>query len=193
MIVARRSLRVPKDGMEWRPTTLSAVSFSDAFCVGNWGRRGRCGRVQPYTFTQRRFGGHWCCSVRTVKSFADRQLPTPPPNFSPCLRQRLFGEFTLVEQEDFPILHVVIFWCESSSLAPLAQVSTHTRFLFTLRSNVGIYHSLLLFRLSGPVEGTAPDSFYVMESACPHLGADLSHAEIEECGSDVVAVCPWHR
>ena len=32
-----------------------------------------------------------------------------------------------------------------------------------------------------------------MESACPHLGADLSHAEIEECDSGVVAVCPWHR
>jgi nitrite reductase/ring-hydroxylating ferredoxin subunit len=34
---------------------------------------------------------------------------------------------------------------------------------------------------------------YVMESTCPHLGADLSHAEIEECESSVVAVCPWHR
>lgn len=32
-----------------------------------------------------------------------------------------------------------------------------------------------------------------MESSCPHLGADLSHAEIEECESSVVAVCPWHR
>ncbi|TFK38394.1 hypothetical protein BDQ12DRAFT_683598 [Crucibulum laeve] len=34
---------------------------------------------------------------------------------------------------------------------------------------------------------------YVMESSCPHLGADMSHAEIEECESSVVAVCPWHR
>ena len=32
-----------------------------------------------------------------------------------------------------------------------------------------------------------------MESTCPHLGADLSHAEIEECENTVVAVCPWHR
>jgi len=32
-----------------------------------------------------------------------------------------------------------------------------------------------------------------MESSCPHLGADMSHAEIEECETSVVAVCPWHR
>ncbi|TDL24347.1 DUF455-domain-containing protein [Rickenella mellea] len=37
------------------------------------------------------------------------------------------------------------------------------------------------------------DQIYVMESACPHLGADLSHADIEECDDGVVAVCPWHR
>ncbi|KAH6902553.1 hypothetical protein BKA70DRAFT_1305935 [Coprinopsis sp. MPI-PUGE-AT-0042] len=34
---------------------------------------------------------------------------------------------------------------------------------------------------------------YVMESACPHLGADMSHADIEECETGAVAVCPWHR
>ena len=34
---------------------------------------------------------------------------------------------------------------------------------------------------------------YAMEATCPHLGADLSHAEIEDCGDDIVAVCPWHR
>ncbi|KAG6902711.1 hypothetical protein C0995_012852 [Termitomyces sp. Mi166 len=34
---------------------------------------------------------------------------------------------------------------------------------------------------------------YVMESTCPHLGADLSHADIEEYESSIVAVCPWHR
>ena len=34
---------------------------------------------------------------------------------------------------------------------------------------------------------------YAMEATCPHLGADLSHAEIEECEDDIVAVCPWHR
>ncbi|KAG8833801.1 hypothetical protein FRC17_010042 [Serendipita sp. 399] len=32
-----------------------------------------------------------------------------------------------------------------------------------------------------------------MEAQCPHLGADLSHAEIEEYNDDIVAVCPWHR
>jgi nitrite reductase/ring-hydroxylating ferredoxin subunit len=34
---------------------------------------------------------------------------------------------------------------------------------------------------------------YIMEASCPHLGADLSHADIEECETGVVAVCPWHR
>ncbi|KAL1672810.1 hypothetical protein EV122DRAFT_223943 [Schizophyllum commune] len=37
-----------------------------------------------------------------------------------------------------------------------------------------------------------------MEASCPHLGADMSHADIEEYGDDdedptLVAVCPWHR
>ncbi|KIP09319.1 hypothetical protein PHLGIDRAFT_86770 [Phlebiopsis gigantea 11061_1 CR5-6] len=32
-----------------------------------------------------------------------------------------------------------------------------------------------------------------MEAQCPHLGADISHAEIEECESSLVLVCPWHR
>ena len=38
-----------------------------------------------------------------------------------------------------------------------------------------------------------------MEAACPHLGADMSLADIEEyCGEDgeepsAVVVCPWHR
>ncbi|KIM88045.1 hypothetical protein PILCRDRAFT_269273, partial [Piloderma croceum F 1598] len=88
---------------------------------------------------------------------------------------------------------------------------THSRFLLTLRSSEGKYHSLILFRLSTgstvePVTTSdqyveSPDigksapygQLYVMESTCPHLGADLSHAEIEECETSVVAVCPWHR
>ena len=37
------------------------------------------------------------------------------------------------------------------------------------------------------------EQIYVMESACPHLGADMSYADIEECEVGVVAVCPWHR
>jgi hypothetical protein len=32
-----------------------------------------------------------------------------------------------------------------------------------------------------------------MESTCPHLGADLSHADIEDTDTGLVAVCPWHR
>ncbi|KAI4522224.1 DUF455-domain-containing protein [Schizophyllum commune Loenen D] len=37
-----------------------------------------------------------------------------------------------------------------------------------------------------------------MEASCPHLGADMSHADIEEYGDEdedltIVAVCPWHR
>lgn len=38
-----------------------------------------------------------------------------------------------------------------------------------------------------------------MEAACPHLGADMSYADIEDyCGEDeedhsTVIVCPWHR
>ncbi|KZS86767.1 DUF455-domain-containing protein [Sistotremastrum niveocremeum HHB9708] len=89
----------------------------------------------------------------------------------------------------------------SIRLSTLSGVSSHTRFLFTLRSSSSKYHSLLLFRLS-PSSHSPNDQLYVMESACPHLGADLSHAEIEEAipedhdgfgPPEVVAVCPWHR
>lgn len=98
----------------------------------------------------------------------------------------------------------------------IPKILTHTRFLLTLRSEEGLYRSLLLFRLStGEAKydrnpsGQETDSnseyvdntsyasigeqLYVMESACPHLGADLSHADIEECETGLVAVCPWHR
>jgi nitrite reductase/ring-hydroxylating ferredoxin subunit len=37
------------------------------------------------------------------------------------------------------------------------------------------------------------EQMYAMEASCPHLGADMSHAEIEECETGIVAVCPWHR
>lgn len=77
----------------------------------------------------------------------------------------------------------------------------------TLRSVEGNYRSLLLFRLASStppnnVEHSDPqaldaktmsDQLYVMESACPHLGADMSHADIEEAETGFVAVCPWHR
>ncbi|KAL7278232.1 hypothetical protein ACG7TL_008207 [Trametes sanguinea] len=82
---------------------------------------------------------------------------------------------------------------------------SHSRFFLTLRSQEGTYHSLILFRLTpsqlpeSGVDGDAVSSqalreqIYVMEANCPHLGADMSHAEIEECDTGVVAVCPWHR
>lgn len=89
--------------------------------------------------------------------------------------------------------------------------------MLTLRSEEGRYHSLILFRLStinesGSQEALELNEFqqtkdqtiarvtnadqrqiYVMESSCPHLGADMSHADIEECETGMVAVCPWHR
>ncbi|KZV62071.1 DUF455-domain-containing protein [Peniophora sp. CONT] len=100
-------------------------------------------------------------------------------------------------------------------VAPYSALQTHSRFHLNLRSREGSYHSLILFRLSdGP--GLARDSapllahsdeevdrggnvkgerrqLYAMESACPHLGADMSHADIEEYDGGPVAVCPWHR
>lgn len=86
----------------------------------------------------------------------------------------------------------------------MSKILTHTRFLLTLRSDDGLYRSLLLFRLAASSvsaseklcdegEPMFEDQIYVMESACPHLGADLSHADIEEAETGVVAVCPWHR
>lgn len=73
----------------------------------------------------------------------------------------------------------------------------------TLRSQEGKYHSLIIFRLStsrdaSPVEesgsnDTIEQQLYAMEAHCPHLGADISHADIEECEDSMVLVCPWHR
>ncbi|KAH7100325.1 DUF455-domain-containing protein [Auriculariales sp. MPI-PUGE-AT-0066] len=83
-------------------------------------------------------------------------------------------------------------------IGPLSDFLSHTRFLLTLRHNLdqSLYKSLILFRLSDESNGTG--QIYCMESACPHLGADLSHADIEEITDDhdqssLVAVCPWHR
>ncbi|KAG8752912.1 hypothetical protein FRC14_006591 [Serendipita sp. 396] len=95
-------------------------------------------------------------------------------------------------------------------LGPLANFLTYTRFSATLRAGKQTYHSLLIFRLSGGTLANNSQStlgfkqtqvirdgkemqIYAMEAQCPHLGADLSHAEIEECDDEVVAVCPWHR
>lgn len=93
-------------------------------------------------------------------------------------------------------------------ISRLTKLYSHSRFALKLRSQEGVYHSLILFRLSA---GQFPKTFddtpavhedgpvandrqiYVMEAHCPHLGADMSHADIEECETGIVAVCPWHR
>ena len=99
----------------------------------------------------------------------------------------------------------------------MQNLFSHFRFLLTLRSQEGHYHSLILFRLSlgsdfehtenakdkagetrvddstSGVLNPSNKQIYIMEASCPHLGADLSHAEIEECDTGAVAVCPWHR
>ncbi|KAK7028392.1 DUF455-domain-containing protein [Favolaschia claudopus] len=97
-------------------------------------------------------------------------------------------------------------------ISPFKHLLTHSRFLLTLRSEQGKYHNLILFRLSEAIGSrearsetstlVAPQKskgllenreIYAMNATCPHLGADMSHAEIEECEDTTVAVCPWHR
>ncbi|KAJ3475767.1 hypothetical protein NLI96_g11622 [Meripilus lineatus] len=87
-------------------------------------------------------------------------------------------------------------------VAPFEKLLSHFRFLVTLRSQEGKYHSLILFRLSSSADNhtTEEDTdvsdnrqLYAMEAQCPHLGADISHAEIEECDNSMILVCPWHR
>ena len=74
------------------------------------------------------------------------------------------------------------------------KLLSHTRFMMTIRSQEGSYHGLILFRLT--TSGSDEDKYkqiYIRESSCPHLGADMSHADIEEYEDSFVAVCPWHR
>ncbi|KAJ3976915.1 hypothetical protein EV361DRAFT_958287 [Lentinula raphanica] len=98
-------------------------------------------------------------------------------------------------------------------ISPVQKILSHSRFILTLRSETGKYHGLILFRLSPPNSSNGPEilhtnetvctdtgrdgivlnQIYVMEATCPHLGADMSHADIEEYEDSVVAVCPWHR
>ncbi|KAF9560577.1 DUF455-domain-containing protein [Agrocybe pediades] len=95
---------------------------------------------------------------------------------------------------------------ELLQIAPLRSLLSHFRFMLTLRSQEGHYHSLILFRLSANQDAQSTEShppngssdldrkqIYVMEASCPHMGADMSHADIEECETGMVAVCPWHR
>lgn len=79
-------------------------------------------------------------------------------------------------------------------MCTLQDTLTHTRFHLSLRtlSTPAVYHRLLLFRITKPSEdgareeeaegegvGKKPAELYCMEEACPHLGAPLSHAELE--------------
>lgn len=96
-----------------------------------------------------------------------------------------------------------IRWASSCTEMPFLQISpyskllSHSRFLLTLRSSEGKYHSLILFRLSSgndlaqietekeridsnedvsssdlDFDGQKYKQIYAMESTCPHLGAD---------------------
>ncbi|KAJ4491460.1 hypothetical protein C8J55DRAFT_281031 [Lentinula edodes] len=103
-------------------------------------------------------------------------------------------------------------------ISPLHNILSHFRFILTLRSEERKYHGLILFRLSSSSSGARYEDegvdqrdqsvddlendasgnalnrqIYVMEATCPHLGAEMSHADIEEYEDSVVAVCPWHR
>lgn len=102
------------------------------------------------------------------------------------------------------LLCVVNKLTEEFRIAQFQKLLSHSRFLITLRSSEGVYHNLILFRLStddekhvhGGAEQTTSTQraqLYAMEAQCPHLGADISHADIEECEDSLVLVCPWHR
>ncbi|WWC94776.1 hypothetical protein V866_001625 [Kwoniella sp. B9012] len=92
-------------------------------------------------------------------------------------------------------------------ICPLKATFTHTRFHLSLRTvdPPTIYHRLLLFRINKPdtddvfvpsseagPSWKAPE-LYCMEETCPHLGAPLSHAEIEDIEDTKAIVCPWHQ
>ncbi|WVF73026.1 hypothetical protein IAT40_007844 [Kwoniella sp. CBS 6097] len=99
-------------------------------------------------------------------------------------------------------------------ICPLKATLSHTRFHLSLRTVDPpiVYHRLLLFRINKPetteaeadvianVDGNgvagpswkAPE-LYCMEETCPHLGAPLSHAEIEDIEDTKAIVCPWHQ
>ncbi|KIY44648.1 DUF455-domain-containing protein [Fistulina hepatica ATCC 64428] len=104
-------------------------------------------------------------------------------------------------------------WARSVKISPFSDLLSHSRYFLTIRSAEGVYHSLILFRLSTSADNRTPtddessddatqavssqetqyDQLYAMESTCPHLGAEMSHADIEECDTGLIAVCPWHR
>lgn len=82
-------------------------------------------------------------------------------------------------------------------ICPLKQTYSHTRFRLSIRTKDAptIYHRLLLFRINKPTLDLGEDGdvsaeqsaerweapeLYCMEETCPHLGAPLSHAQMED-------------
>ncbi|WFD32893.1 hypothetical protein MSPP1_003946 [Malassezia sp. CBS 17886] len=81
-------------------------------------------------------------------------------------------------------------------VAAAHAVDAGTRHHITLRNRVShAYHSVLLFAFAG--DDALHPSYYCMEAACPHLGAPLEGAALEDAGDDdiedLVVVCPWHQ
>ncbi|WWD19565.1 hypothetical protein CI109_104026 [Kwoniella shandongensis] len=92
-------------------------------------------------------------------------------------------------------------------ICKLKATLSHARFHLSLRTIEPpvIYHRLLLFRINKPESDlTNGDSslagpswrapeLYCMEETCPHLGAPMSHAEIQDIEDTKAIVCPWHQ
>ncbi|KAE8258808.1 hypothetical protein A4X13_0g1439 [Tilletia indica] len=84
-------------------------------------------------------------------------------------------------------------------IAEAVALKTSARHHLTLRhGKTAQYHSLLLFTFPSDKEGHGGTRYYCMESTCPHLGAPLENASIEDVEDegdieDAVIVCPWHE
>lgn len=77
----------------------------------------------------------------------------------------------------------------------LEELGGSSRHTVSLRSDsLAKYHSLVLYRTE-PVPGTIVEmtTWHAMEAECPHLGADMSMAQLEIEDDGVVAICPWHK
>ncbi|KDN45256.1 DUF455-domain-containing protein [Tilletiaria anomala UBC 951] len=100
----------------------------------------------------------------------------------------------------------------SVRVGTIKSLSSSARHHITLREQKsGDYHSLLLFSFPVRAQDVTEDEdgsstrasmdqrkFYCMEATCPHLGAPLENATIEEQDDeddieDMVVVCPWHE
>ena len=78
-------------------------------------------------------------------------------------------------------------------IAPLSRLLSHTRHSLVFHLHPVTHpahqsHRLLLFRLASATPLSKPE-LYAMEATCPHLGAELAEADVE----DSVIICPWHQ